>query len=216
MPSPSRPRQRRSVFRLAATAAAVAATVIAVAACGASVSGSPQPNAAAAVTTTVAPATTSEESTTARTSVTSARPSSARPTAPSDPTDLTELTDPTELSDITVPTDLTIPTDLGSIPGFSEECTSVSIAYLAIALAPLSALGGSGQFDDTELQKALSDLDASGQIPDALTADFQTLSQISAQAAGSSLEQAGDLLNSPEFTTASENVNKWIETNCGS
>lgn len=215
MPSPSRPRQRRSVFRLTAAAAVVAATVITVSACGASVTGAPQPN-AAAVTTTVAPPTTSEPSTTARTSATSARPTSARPTTPSEPTDLTESTDPTELSDITAPTDLTIPTDLGSIPGFSEECTSVSIAYLAIAVAPLSALGGSGQFDDTELQKALSDLDASGQIPDALTADFQTLSQISAQAAGGSLEQAGDLLSSAEFTTASEHVNTWIETNCGS
>lgn len=212
MPSPSRPRQRRSVFRLTAAAAVVAATVITVSACGASVTGAPQPN-AAAVTTTVAPPTTSEPSTTARTSATSARPTSARPTTPSEPTDLTESTDPT---DITAPTDLTIPTDLGSIPGFSEECTSVSIAYLAIAVAPLSALGGSGQFDDTELQKALSDLDASGQIPDALTADFQTLSQISAQAAGGSLEQAGDLLSSAEFTTASEHVNTWIETNCGS
>lgn len=217
MSSKSRPRQRRSVARLATAVVAAVATVVAVAACGASVTGAPQPNTAAvatsAPTTSTSSTSTATGSTTARTSTTSTRTSISRPTVPTELTELTGLSDATDL------TDLSIPTDIGSIPGFSPECTAVSVAYLAIAFAPLSALGGTGgsggQFDDAELQKALADLNATNEIPSELAGDFQTLSQLSSQAAGGNLEQAGELFSSPEFTTASDHVSKWLEANCG-
>lgn len=215
MPSPmsvkSRPRQSRPAARIVAAVIAVAATVLAVTACGASVSGSPQPNAAAV--TSAATTTTAESTTTRDTPTTSDDESTtSRPSRPSEPTDLTELTDVTIPTDLTDLSDLTIPTD---IPGFSGECAAVSVAYLAVVFAPLAALDSSGTYDAAELEKALNELNASAEIPAELAPDFQALTQLAQEANGKSIEEAGNLFSSEQFTGPSDNISKWVEANCG-
>ncbi|WP_420122957.1 hypothetical protein [Nakamurella sp.] len=201
----------RSRRTLTAALALSVVTILAVAACGSSVQGSAQVNTAAAETATSA-ATTSDR-TSDRTS---------RETAPTDLSDLssmlndlsTELSVPTDLS---LPSDLTFPTeltDLTDIPGYNSDCLTVSFAYLGIGLAAFGTLGGQGTYDAAELKKSLDELTAS--VPPEIAADVQALNEVAAEANGKSLAEAGQLFESDKFTTASDNISKWLDANCGS
>ncbi|WP_395729090.1 hypothetical protein [Nakamurella sp.] len=193
----------RSRHALTAALALSVVTILTVAACGSSVQGSAQVNTAAAESATSA-ATTSER--TSRTST----------AAPTDLSDLSSMLNDlsTELS---VP-DLSVPSDLSdlNIPGYSDTCFAVSIAYLTIVAAPFATLGGgSGQYDASELKQALEDLGNGGQVPPELAQDFATLSQLADRAGGESLSDAEAVFGSPEFATASDNISKWVDANCG-
>ena len=204
----------RSRSTITAALALAAATILAVAACGSSVTGSAQPNTAVAQTMeTSAPGELTD--------------------ATAIPTDLSELTSmlgelpsdvsvPSELNDLTnlsLPSDLTFPSDLSDltgleIPGYNSECLSVASAYASISLALLPVLfGGTEQFDAGELQASLNSL--SGSVPAELQGDIQTLSDLAAQASGKTLTEAAEILDSSEYTAASDNIDAWITANCG-
>jgi hypothetical protein len=197
----------RSRHTLTAALALSVVTILAVAACGSSVQGSAQVNTAAAESATSAQ-TTSER--TGRTSV--------------EATDLSDLSSmlndlSTELSvptDLSLPSDLTFPTELTGltdIPGYNSDCLSVSFAYLGIGLAAFGTLGGQGSYNAADLQKSLDELTAS--VPPEIAADVQALNEIAAEANGKSLAEAGQLFESEKFTTASDNISKWLDANCG-
>ena len=197
----------RSRHTLTAALALSVVTILAVAACGSSVQGSAQVNTAAAESATTA------ETTSARTGRTSV-----------EATDLSDLSSmlndlSTELSvptDLSLPSDLTFPTELTGltdIPGYNSDCLSVSFAYLGIGLAAFGTLGGQGSYNAADLQKALDELTAS--VPPEIAADVQALNEIAAEANGKSLAEAGQLFESEKFTTASDNISKWLDANCG-
>jgi hypothetical protein len=190
----------RTRSTVTAAFALAAATILTVAACGSSVTGSAQPNSAAAVaaeTTAIPPELT---------------------TLLSDlPTELTIPTDLTFPTDFTIPTDITGLEDLTNleIPGYNGECISVSLAYLAVTFAPFATLaGGSGQYDAAELQKAFEDLKTEASIPPEIAPDIQALEELAQQASGATLSEAGELFGSEKFTTASNNISAWLDANC--
>lgn len=199
----------RSRRALTAALALSVVTILAVAACGSSVQGSAQVNTAAAETATSAQTTADR---------TTARSSRAEPTDMSDLSSMlndlsTELSVPTDLS---LPSDLTFPTeltDLNNIPGYNSDCLTVSFAYLGIGLAAFGTLGGQGTYDAAELKKSLDELTAS--VPPEIAADVQALNEVAADANGKSLAEAGQLFESDKFTTASDNISKWLDANCG-
>ncbi len=198
----------RSRHALTAALALSVVTILTVAACGSSVQGSAQVNTAAAESAT------SAQTTSERTS----RTSTAAPTDLSDLSSMlndlsTELSVPTDLS---LPSDLTFPTelsDLTDIPGYNSDCLSVSFAYLGIGLAAFGTLGGQGTYDAADLKKSLDELTAS--VPAEIAADVQALNEVAAEANGKSLAEAGQLFESEKFTTASDNISKWLDANCG-
>lgn len=195
----------RSRHALTAALALSVVTILTVAACGSSVQGAAQVNSTAAETMT------SAESSTTRT---------ARPSV--EDTELSDLSSMlNDLSTVSVPTDfptdLTFPTDFSdlNIPGYSNACISVSLAYLSVTLAPLSTLaGGSSQYDATELKKALEDLRNSGEIPPEIAPDIDKLAALADQSASGSLSDAAELFQSPDFVTASDNISAWLDSNC--
>lgn len=196
----------RSRSTITAAFALAAATILAVAACGSSVTGSATPNPVAAET--VAGDTSIPSDLTDATAV---------------PTDIDELTSmlgelptdfsmPSDLTDLSIPSELSELTDL-SIPGYNGECLTVAGAYASISLALLPVLfGGDENFDAGELETSLSSL--AGSVPPELQADIQTLSDLATQANGKSLTEAGELLESAEWTTASDNISAWLDANC--
>ena len=205
----------RSRSTITAALALAAATILAVAACGSSVTGEAQANSAAAEIQSAV--------------------DSASVSIPSDltdqtavPTDMDELTSmlgelptefsvPSELSDL--PTDLSFPSDLSeltdlSIPGYSGDCIAVASAYASVTFALLPVLfGGSDQFDASELQTTLDSL--SGSVPPELADSIQTLSDLASEASGKSLTEASQILDSAEWTAASDQIDAWITDNCG-
>lgn len=181
----------RTRHALTAALALSVVTILTVAACGSSVQGSAQVNSAAAE---------------AVTSV--------------DATDLSDLSSMlNELSTgLTVPsdfpTDLTFPSDL-NIPGYTNACISVSLAYLSVGLAPLATLaGGSSPYDASQLKQALEDLRSSGEIPPEIAPDIDALATLADQASTGSLSDAAQLFESQEFVTASDHISAWLDTNC--
>ncbi len=203
----------RSRHALTAALALSVVTILTVAACGTSVQGSAQVNTAAAETMTTS---SSERSTPTRTSRTSA-PATDLSDLSSMLNDLpTDLSVPSDLTDLSLPTELTDLSDLSDIPGLSTPCLSVSLAYLSVAFAPLATLGGgSGQYDVSDLKNAIAELQSSGEIPPEIAPDIQTLADLTAQLEGKSLADAGQVFESQQFTTASDNVSKWLDANCG-
>lgn len=201
----------RSRFTITAALALAATTILAVAACGSSVTGAAQANSAAA-------------------DIQSAL-DSASVSIPSEltdqtaiPTDLDELTSmlgelpteysvPSELTDLSLPSDLAELTDL-SIPNFNGDCIAVASAYASVTFALLPVLfGGSESFDASELQTTLDSL--SGSVPPELAGDIQALTDLASQASGKSLTEASQILDSEQWTTASDNIDAWITANCG-
>ena len=194
----------RSRHALTAALALSVVTILTVAACGSSVQGSAQVNTAAAETMTSAE-TTSER--TGRPSVDATELSDLSSMLEDLPTDLTMPSD--------FPTDLTFPSDL-NVPGYNNACISVSLAYLSVTLAPLATLtGGSSEYDASQFKQALEDLRNSGEIPPEIAPDIDALATLADQAGTGSLSDAAQLFESQEFVTASDNVSKWVETNCG-
>ncbi len=223
----------------AALAAAVA--IVTVAACGSSVTGSAQPNAAAAATAATAPGspssstsptstiptttsrTSTSDTTTSRTSssdTTTSRTSSSDTTTSRTSTSATSSlpTDLTVPTDFTVPTDLSLPSDLSeltnlSIPGYSGECLSVSSAYAGVTLAMIPVFfGGTESFNAGDLQKTLDSL--SGNVPAEIAPDLQAIADLAAQSNGKSMTDAAALLQSDQFTTAQNHIEQWLTAHC--
>ncbi len=190
--------------RHAITAALVlgVVTILTVAACGSSVQGSPQANTAALETlsSTEAPQSLPTELTDL---------SSMLADLPTGiPSELSNL--PSELSDL--PSDLGDLTNL-NIPGYNDACITVAFAYAGIGLAAFGTFGGQGQFDSADLQKSIDELTAN--VPAEIQPDVQALADVAAQANGKSLVEAGQLFESEKWTTASDNIDKWLDANCG-
>lgn len=99
---------------------------------------------------------------------------------------------------------------------FSSDCLGVASAYASIALALIPSLTGGagvGTYDATQVTKAIAGL--GGSVPAPLKGDFQTLSDAAKSASGKSLTVAGQVLGSPAVTAASDDISKWMTTNCG-
>jgi len=190
----------RSRSTITAVFALAAATILAVGACGSSVSGSAAVNSAAAQTLT----STSESST----STSSTRTTTSEEST-SDTTTSEESTETTE----TYATDLT---DLSGLGGFGGACINVSLTYLAATVAPFATLaGGSTPYDGSDLQQQLESLKSEAAIPPEIAGDLQAIEEVTAEANGASLSDAGALFSGEKFTTASDNISKWLDTNCG-
>ena len=218
----------RSRLTLTAALGLAVATIVAVAACGSSVTGSAQANTSAAATIATSPATTSAATTSADGTSTEGQTTVAMTDATALTSLLSEL--PTGLSlpsGLTIPTNLTLPTDFSvpsdlseltaltglDIPGLKPGCLEVASAYASISLALLPALfGGTSGFNAGDLQKSLSELSAN--VPAELAPDIKTLTDIAAQANGKSLTDASQLLSGDQFTTAQNNIDAWLKTNC--
>ena len=199
----------RNRSTVTAALALAAATILTIAACGSSVTGSAQPNQAAAV---------SAESETSRTSETSERTSEDLSVPTELPTDLSDLTADLSALQSVLPSDLSIPSDLTdlSIPsnlGLDSPCLTVALTYASVGLALLPALGGTGNFDATQLQSAVTSLGK--EVPSELAGDVQALAEIAQEANGKSLIDVSTLLDSDKYTTATKHIEDWVSTNCG-
>jgi serine-aspartate repeat-containing protein C/D/E len=196
----------RSRSTITAAFALAAATILAVGACGSSVSGSAAVNTAAAQTLT----TTSESSTS--TSRTSSTRTTTSEESTSDSTTSEESTETTGTSE----TELTDLTDLSGLGAFGGACLNVSVTYLAAAVAPFATLaGGSTPYDGSDLQEQLDSLKTEAAIPPEIAGDLQAIEEVAGEANGATLTDAGALFSSEKFTTASDNISKWLDTNCG-
>jgi len=191
----------RSRSTITAAFALAAATILAVSACGGSVSGSAAVNSAAAQTLT----STSESSTsTSWTSTSSTR------------TTTSESTPDTTTSEESTETEDTTSVDLSGLEAFGGACINVSLTYLAATVAPFATLtGGSTPYDGTDLQEQLNSLKSEADIPPEIADDLQAIEEVTSQANGATLSEAGTLFGSEKFTTASDNISKWLDANCG-
>ena len=195
----------RNGSTVTAALALAAATILTIAACGTSVTGSPQPNQSAVA---------SVESETSPTSVTLERTREDLTV----PTDLSQLTADLSALQSALPSDLSIPSDLSdlSIPsnlGLDSPCLTVALAYASVGLALLPALGGTGAFDATQLQSAITTL--ATDVPPELAGDVQALAEVAQEANGKSLIDVSTLLDSDKYTTATKHIEDWMTANCG-
>lgn len=202
----------RNRSTVTAALALAAATILTIAACGSSVTGSAQANQAAAAS---AEQQTSE---TSRTSETSERTTEDLSVPTELPTDLSDLTADLSALQSVLPSDLSIPSDLSdlSIPsnlGLDSSCLTVALAYASVGLALLPALGGTGSFDATQLQSAVTSL--ASEVPSELSGDVQALAEVAQEANGKSLVDVSTLLDSDKYTTATKHIEDWVSTNCG-
>jgi len=192
-----------------AALALAAATILTIAACGSSVTGSAQPNQAAAA---------SAESETSQTPETSARTTEDLSVPTELPTDLSDLTADLSALQSLLPSDLAIPSELTdlSIPsnlGLDSPCLTVALAYASVGLALLPALGGTGNFDATQLQSAVTSL--AEEVPSELAGDVQALAEVAQEANGKSFTDVIALTESEKYTTATKHIEDWTSTNCG-
>jgi hypothetical protein len=199
----------RNRSTVTAALALAAATILTIAACGSSVTGSAQPNQAAAA---------SAESETSQTPETSARTTEDLSVPTELPTDLSDLTADLSALQSLLPSDLAIPSELTdlSIPsnlGLDSPCLTVALAYASVGLALLPALGGTGNFDATQLQSAVTSL--AEEVPSELAGDVQALAEVAQEADGKSLIDVSTLLDSDKYTTATKHIEDWVSTNCG-
>jgi len=205
----------RNRSTVTAALALAAATILTIAACGTSVTGSAQPNQAAAVS---AESETSQTSGTSRSAQTSARTTQDLSVPTELPTDLSDLTAELSALQSVLPSDLSIPSELTdlSIPsnlGLDSSCLTVALAYASVGLALLPALGGTGTFDAKQLQSAVTSL--SSEVPSELSGDVQALAEVAQEANGKSLIDVSTLLDSDKYTTATKHIEDWVSTNCG-
>ena len=199
----------RNRSTVTAALALAAATILTIAACGSSVTGSAQPNQAAAA---------SAESETSQTSKTSERTTEDLSVPTELPTDLSDLTADLSALQSLLPSDLAIPSELTdlSIPsnlGLDSPCLTVALAYASVGLALLPALGGTGNFDATQLQSAVTSL--AEEVPSELAGDVQALAEVAQEANGKSFTDVIALTESEKYTTATKHIEDWTSTNCG-
>ena len=199
----------RNRSTVTAALALAAATILTIAACGSSVTGSAQPNQAAAA---------SAESETSQTPETSERTTADLSVPTGLPTDLSDLTADLSALQSVLPSDLSIPSELTdlSIPsnlGLDSPCLTVVLAFGSVNLALLPALGGTGNFDATQLQSAVTSL--AEEVPSELAGDVQALAEVAQEANGKSLIDVSTLLDSDKYTTATKHIGDWVSTNCG-
>jgi len=199
----------RNRSTVTAALALAAATILTIAACGSSVTGSAQPNQAAAA---------SAESETSQTPETSARTTEDLSVPTELPTDLSDLTADLSALQSLLPSDLAIPSELTdlSIPsnlGLDSPCLTVALAYASVGLALLPALGGTGNFDATQLQSAVTSL--AEEVPSELAGDVQALAEVAQEANGKSFTDVIALTESEKYTTATKHIEDWTSTNCG-
>lgn len=96
------------------------------------------------------------------------------------------------------------------------ECASVAQAYGAIINATMPVLQGRTgpePFDADALAKAL-DIDTMGDLPAELAPDFAAFKSAVGQLRGKDLTAAAALLNGPEMTKASNDIDKYVSDRC--
>lgn len=121
-----------------------------------------------------------------------------------------------------------MPGDLGDLGEGLEDldefmdsgCLEFSLAYASVFLSGLGAFGGMSEEEVEQAQADLQELQAS--VPDELQEDFATVadaySSYFEELAGSTLAEMGELedpMSDPDVAAADENINAWIEENCG-
>jgi len=121
-----------------------------------------------------------------------------------------------------------MPGDLGDLGEGLEElddmmdsgCLEFSLAYASVFLSGLGAFGGMSEEEVAQAQADLEELQAS--VPEELSEDFATVSEAYSsyfeELAGSTLAEMGELedpMSDPDVAAADENINTWIEENCG-
>ena len=189
----------RSRHALTAALALSVVTILTVAACGSSVQGSAQVNTAAAESATSA-------ATTATTSERTGRTSTAVPTDLSDLSSmLNDLSTELSVPDLSVPSDLTFPSELTDIPGFDSACLDYAFINLAI-------LSGSDTVNGQNIQDALNSF-GSG-LPAEYASDIEALKELATEAKGKDVIAIGQLFAQEKYTTASDNIQKWVDANC--
>jgi len=202
----------RNRSTVTAALALAAATILTIAACGSSITGSAQPNQSAAA---------SAESVTSETSERTSEDLTIPTEFPTDLSQLSQLSADLSALQSALPSDLSIPSDLGlpsdlSIPsnlGLDSPCLTVALAYASVGLALLPALGGTGTFDATQLQSAITSLAA--EVPPELAGDVQALAEVAQEANGKSFTDVIALTESEKFTTATKHIEDWTTANCG-
>lgn len=196
----------RSRSTITAAFALAAATILAISACGSSVTGSAAVNSAAAQTLTSTSESTTSTTSTSRTSTSSTRTTTSESSTSDSSTSEESSTSESEETSI----------DLSGLGGFGGACINVSLTYLAATVAPFSTLaGGSTPYDGTDLQEQLNSLKSEADIPPEIAGDLQAIEEVTAQANGATLSDAGALFSSEKFSTASDNISKWLDANCG-
>ena len=119
----------------------------------------------------------------------------------------------------------------GSADGLSGgelDCYDVSLAFVALSLAPASALGDEGQEAAGQIRADIETLRS--RVPSSIAADVDTyaagveayaaalagvdLSSITDPATQERLEQAGDALEAPDVVAAQDNIETWFKDTC--
>ncbi len=97
--------------------------------------------------------------------------------------------------------------------GFSGSCLAVASAYATVAMAMIPSLTqGGGTFDAGQLKSAIAGVQ--GEVPAELQSSFDTLGAAGKAAANRSLIDAGQILDQPDVTKASETISAWVDKNC--
>ena len=120
--------------------------------------------------------------------------------------------------------------DLNALSGKAGDCFTASLAFAALAIAPLGFMGGATQEQIDQLKSDTEELKA--EVPSAVKADFQTyadgieqyanalkgvsLTDIMNPETQQKMEEAGKILDSPEMTAASDNIETYFSDTCPS
>jgi hypothetical protein len=127
--------------------------------------------------------------------------------------------------------------DLGDLEGaeelldgmLGEGCLAASSYFVMTGLAGFAALGGLTDADVAEYEQTLQEL--AGDLPAELRGDIEVVSEAYSQyfdaftglpeganlfdpAISSQLEEAGKVIDTPEFNEANGRITAWLEQNC--
>jgi hypothetical protein len=120
--------------------------------------------------------------------------------------------------------------DLNALSGKAGDCLTASLAFAALALAPLGFMGGGSESDIAQLQTDAEKLKA--EVPESIKGDFQTyadgieayanalkgvsFSDIANPETQQKIQDASKLLETPEMTQAQQNIEKYFNDTCPS
>lgn len=121
---------------------------------------------------------------------------------------------------------------LGAVGGTAGTCLELGLAYASISLSLLGgSFGAAVGADQSQLDEAARQFDdIQADLPPELKDDFATLQagfeSFSAALSGGTgnildpayqaqLETAGEALETPEFTAAQQNIENYLDANCG-
>ena len=128
------------------------------------------------------------------------------------------LPDGVTIPDVTLPPDLTIPSDL-SLPGnLTDECKAIAIEFASLTSQLFAPTG-----QEIDVDSVFGNLD--GKVPEELTDDLQVIAAAFGEYAAvlkannndytnPDVQAAIQALSTPEFETASNNVQAYFDATC--